>query len=111
MCGRSWYKTNDKSPAKVLWYFQIIRRFKHIFKNAEHAKSLTCYSDGMIIDSMLRHPADSLQQNMINEKFFEFESDARNRLGLSTDGTNPHGNMRNIHSTWPIVFTIYNLPP
>jgi len=59
--GRSRYKKNDKSPAKVLWYFPIMPRFKCMFKNAEHAKSLTCYSDGMIIDSMLRHPADSLQ--------------------------------------------------
>jgi len=56
MCGRSWYKTNDKSPAKVLWYFQIIPRFKHLFKNVEHAKSLTWYSDGRIIDRMLWPP-------------------------------------------------------
>ena len=61
---------------------------------------------------MLRHPTDSLQWDMINGKFFEFESEARNlRLGLSTDGMDPHGNMSSMHSTWPVVLTIYNLLP
>ena len=59
---------------------------------------------------MLRHLADSPQWNMINGKFFEFESDARNlRLGLLTDGMNLHSNISNTHSTWLVVLTIYNL--
>jgi len=41
VCGRSRYKTNDKSMAKVLWYFSIILKFKCISKNAEYAKNLT----------------------------------------------------------------------
>jgi len=83
-----------------------------MFKTAEHAKSLTWHSNGRIIDSMLRHPADSPQWNMINEKFSKFGSDERNLwLGLSIDGMNPHGNMSSTHSIWPVVLTIYNLPP
>jgi len=35
---------------------------------------------------------------MIDSKFFDFECDARNlRLGLSSDGMNPHDNMNNTH--------------
>jgi len=110
--GKSWYKANDKSSTKVLWYFSIILRFKRMFKNAEYAKNLTWHSDGRIIDSMLWHPADFLQWNMINGKFSEFESDARNHLwlGLSISEMNPHGNMSSTHSTWLFVSTIYNLP-
>ena len=49
---------------------------------------------------------------MINEKFSEFGSNTKNLwLGLSADGMNPYGNMSNTHSTWPVVLTIYNLPP
>jgi len=60
-----------------------------MFKNAEHAKSLTWHSGGRIIDSMLRYPADSPQWNMINGKYSEFGSDARNlQLGISTDEIN-----------------------
>jgi len=105
-------QSHVKSPAKVLWYFLIIPKFKCMFKNAEHAKSLTWHSDGRINDSMLRHPADSPQWNMINGKFSEIESDAKTLwLGLSTDGMNPHGNMSSIHNIWPVVLIIYNLPP
>ena len=49
---------------------------------------------------------------MINEKFFEIGSDARNlRLGLSTNGINSRGNMSSTHSTGQVMLTIYNLPP
>ena len=61
VCGRSRYKTNDKVSSKVLWCFPIIPKFKHMFKNAECAKSLTSHSNGWIIDNMLRHSADSPQ--------------------------------------------------
>ena len=45
-------------------------------------------------------------------QFPDFGCDTRNlRLDLSSDGMNPQGNMRNTHSTWPTVLTIYNLSP
>ena len=65
-----------------------------MFRNAEHAKSLIWHSEERISDNMLWHPVDSSQQNMIDSKFTNFGGDARNlRLGLSTDGMNPHGNI------------------
>jgi hypothetical protein len=30
---------------------------------------------------------------------------------MSTDGVNPFGNQSSTHSTWPVVLSIYNLPP
>ena len=49
---------------------------------------------------------------MIDSKYPNFKDDARDlRLGLSTDGINPLGNMRSTHSTWPVVLTIYNFLP
>ena len=48
---------------------------------------------------------------MIDLKFPEFGSDARNlQLGLSTNRMNPHGNMSSTHSTWSVILTVYNLP-
>jgi hypothetical protein len=42
----------------------------------------------------------------------EFGDEARNvRFALSTDGINPFGDLRTTHSTWPVILTIYNLPP
>ena len=89
-----------------------ILRFECLYRNAEHVKSLTWYLDGKIIDNMLQHSADSLQWNIIDLKFLKFECDARNlRLGLSTNGMNPYGNMSSIHNTWLVVLTIYNFSP
>jgi hypothetical protein len=33
------------------------------------------------------------------------------RFGLSTDGMSPFREMRNPHSTWPVIMCIFNLPP
>jgi hypothetical protein len=33
------------------------------------------------------------------------------RFSMSTDGVNPFGNQSSTHSTWPIVLSLYNLPP
>nr|XP_028956335.1 uncharacterized protein LOC114824099 [Malus domestica] len=42
----------------------------------------------------------------------KFGSEIRNvRLGLASDGFNPFGKMRQDHSTWPVVLSVYNLPP
>jgi hypothetical protein len=41
-----------------------------------------------------------------------FEKKKRNiRFALSTDGMNPFGERRSMHNTWPVLMTIYNLPP
>jgi len=54
ICEVDWYKKNkNKIPAKVLWYIPIISRFKHMFRNLEHAKSLMWHSDERISDYML----------------------------------------------------------
>ncbi|CAL2228069.1 unnamed protein product [Prunus armeniaca] len=43
----------------------------------------------------------------------KFGSESRNvHLGLASDGFNPFGMMMNLsHNTWPVVMTLYNLPP
>jgi hypothetical protein len=42
----------------------------------------------------------------------EFDDEARNvRFALSSDGMNPFGDLSSSHSTWPVILTIYNLPP
>jgi len=112
VCEVDRYKKNkNKISAKVLCYFMLLPRCKHMFRNSEHAKSLIWHSDERISDNMLRHLTDSLQWNMIDSKFLDFRCDARNpQLSLSSDGMNPQGNMSNTYNTWLVVLSIYNLP-
>jgi hypothetical protein len=41
----------------------------------------------------------------------EFSAESRNiRFALSTDGMNPFGENRTMHSTWPVILVMYNIP-
>ncbi|KAL4590612.1 hypothetical protein LXL04_003549 [Taraxacum kok-saghyz] len=76
------------------------------------AKLLCWHSEERVIDEKLRHVADSPQWRNIDNKYPEFGNEMRNiRLGISSDGINPFGNMSSRHSTWPVLLCIYNLPP
>ncbi|XP_074336233.1 uncharacterized protein LOC141673387 [Apium graveolens] len=58
----------------------------------------------------LNNKGDELEG--VDQKWPDFASETRNlRLALSSDGFNPfHGN-RTDYSSWPILLSIYNLPP
>lgn len=63
-------------------------------------------------DGELRHPADSQVWKKFDEMHESFSMDPRNvRLGLSSDGFNPYGNMSTSYSMWPVFLVPYNLPP
>ncbi|XP_021835652.1 uncharacterized protein [Spinacia oleracea] len=118
-CGESRYKRTDGDdpkkkapPAKVIWYLPIIPRFRRLFATESDAKNLKWHDEGRKKDGLLRHPADSPQWRNIDRAYPEFKKEVRNlRLGLCTDGMNPYGTLSSQWSTWPVLLTIYNLPP
>ncbi|XP_024200497.1 uncharacterized protein LOC112203814 [Rosa chinensis] len=117
-CGLSrWKLKKDKSvkvgqPAKVLWYFPIIPRFKRLYKSASVAEMLTLHEDKRTQDGYMRHPADSPAWKLVDYKWPDFASESRNlRLALSADGINPHSSMSSRYSCWPVILVTYNLPP
>ena len=94
-CGVSRYKLgNDNNvrigvPAKVLWYFPPIPRFKRMFQSTTTARSLTWHSEQRPNDGKMRHPADSPTWKSVDEKWPEFGLEPRNlRLTLSSDRQN-----------------------
>jgi hypothetical protein len=53
-----------------------------------------------------------MQLKEFDKEYEWFAGDSRNmRLGLTSDGFNPFGNMSTTYSIWPIVLMLYNLPP
>ena len=65
-----------------------------------------------MVDDYIRQPADGIQWRVIDFKNQTFADEPRNlRFALSTDGMNPFGNMSSSHSVWPMLLTIYNVPP
>jgi hypothetical protein len=118
-CGCSRWKINQRTkkiqkniPAKVLRYFPIIPRLKRMFGIYEMSTQLRWHSSNKSSDGKIRHPVDSLSWEMINRRWPHFASDPRNiRLGLATDGFNPFNDLSSRYSCWPVILTIYNLPP
>ncbi|KAL0546536.1 hypothetical protein IC582_016447 [Cucumis melo] len=118
-CGLSRWKINKNSTkensgvaAKQMWYFPIVPRFIRMFKNFENAKNLRWHAMDRKIDDIMRHPADTPSWRLIDHMWPTFGSEPRNlRLGLSTDGINPFGDLSSNYSCWPVITTIYNLPP
>ncbi|GJW33704.1 uncharacterized protein Tco_0053736 [Tanacetum coccineum] len=87
-------------------------RLERLYADAKEAKLLRWHAEERKKDGKMRHVADSLQWRNIDNSFKEFGGDIRNiRLGLSSDGFNPFGNMSTSHSTWPVLLCNYNLPP
>ncbi|XP_056690271.1 uncharacterized protein [Spinacia oleracea] len=112
VCNASRYKEKVGVPAKVLWYFPIVPKFKRLFSNADDAQKLTWHFYGRDKDGLLRHLADSPQWRFIDGKYPEFRKEKRNlRLALSTDGMNPFGSLSSMHSACPVILVTYNLPP
>jgi hypothetical protein len=63
-------------------------------------------------DGVLRHPADGEAWKSFDLLHSEFLANNSNvRLGLTSDGFNPFGNMSTSHSTWPVMLVPYSLPP
>ncbi|XP_017239687.1 uncharacterized protein LOC108212475 [Daucus carota subsp. sativus] len=100
------------NPAKIMWYFPIIPRFRRMFKSESTAELLTWHASNRIQDGLMRHPADSPSWRNIDYRYPEFGRESRNlRLVLSADGINPHNNgLTNRYTCWPVVLTTYNLP-
>ena len=118
-CGMSRWKANKarvrntkRIPAKALWYFPPIPRFKRMFQSPKISKGLKWHALGRENNGKLRHSVDTPTWQLVNQLWPEFALDCRNlRLAISVDGINPHNNMTSKHSCWPILIVTYNLPP
>ncbi|KAM5578459.1 hypothetical protein ABKV19_008659, partial [Rosa sericea] len=112
-------KEREGVPAKVLWYFPPIPRFKRMFQSIETSKNLTWHASERKRDGLIRHPADSASWKLVDEKWPDFGekwpdfgNEPRNlRLALSSDGFNPHSTLSSKYSCWPVILVTYNLPP
>ncbi|XP_075089615.1 uncharacterized protein LOC107786374 isoform X4 [Nicotiana tabacum] len=110
--GETPRKNKNKVPRKVLRYFPLKPRLQRLFMSSEIASDMTWHHNQRLKDGVLRHPADSDAWKHFDASNPGFARDPRNvRLGLSSDGINPFGNLSVSHSTWPVIITVYNLPP
>ncbi|XP_019267635.1 PREDICTED: uncharacterized protein LOC109244921, partial [Nicotiana attenuata] len=110
--GLKWKNDARKISAKVLRYFPLKPRLQRLFMSSETSNAMRWHHEERNKDGVLRHPAYSEAWKNFDSKYPEFAGDPRNvHLGLASDGFNPFGTMRTVHSTWPVILMPYNLPP
>jgi hypothetical protein len=58
------------------------------------------------------HPSNGEARKYFNSVHPHFSAESRNmRLKLCTDGFNPFGSFVAPYYCWPVILTVYNLPP
>lgn len=117
ICKESRWVTNNSRnklvPHKKLRYFPIKPRLQRLFMSSKIASKMRWHKERRLDEEgILRHPADSLAWKHLDKQFSFFSQDPRNvRLGLASDGFTPWSNLGNSYSMWPVILSVYNLPP
>ena len=71
-----------------------------MFANPTDVKNLKWHADQQRCDGLVRHPTNSMQLKNFDKEFPTFGNESRNlRLGLTSDGINPYGNLSTNHSS------------
>ncbi|CAM8895743.1 unnamed protein product [Rhodiola kirilowii] len=76
VCKSPRYKLNKEpkngskgNPSKVLWYLPPIPRFQRFFVSSEDSDNMRWHAEKRVIDTKMRHPADSLQWAKVDNTF------------------------------------------
>jgi hypothetical protein len=115
-CGHSGYKprTGRRKTLvayKKLGYFPITPRLQRLFMSPRTVKHMTWHQSHYAVDGVMVHPSDGEAWKHFNIVHPHFSAESRNvRLRLCTNRFNPFGSFAT-HSCWPVILTIYNLPP
>jgi hypothetical protein len=95
-----------------MWHLSVIDRLKCVFSNPRDAELVCWHSKKRRKNNKeIQHHADGTQWKFFDLQYKLFGSENRNiRFALSTDGMNPFGENRTMHSTWPVILAMHNLP-
>jgi hypothetical protein len=123
-CGRSRYvmvinedgvTVTTKVVIKQVCYIPIMPRLKWFFLSEETVKQMRWHKEGKRDSedsNIMSHPTDGEAWQALDHFDLEFARDPRSvRLGLSTDGFQPHSTISSPNSCWPVFMMPYNLPP
>ena len=98
--------------AKVLQFFPIIPILQRLFMSRKTVEYMSWHGLNSMVPGVMTHPSHSEAWKHFDRCHPAFASDHRNvRLGLCADGFSPFGYSAKSYSIWPVILTVYNLPP
>ncbi|CAH9127397.1 unnamed protein product [Cuscuta epithymum] len=105
-------KPNSKVPRKRMHYLPLIPRLQRLFASPSSAKHMRWHFENQREPGVMCHPSDGEAWKHFDQMYPQFASEPRNvRLGICSDGFSPFGMSAKSYSCWPIIVTVYNLPP
>jgi hypothetical protein len=116
-CGHSRYKPRtDRGKTlmayKKLIYFPITPKLQRLFMSPRIAEHMTWHQWHHAVDGVMVHPSNGEAWKHFNGVHPYFSAESRNvHLGFCTDRFNPFGSFAAPYSCWPVILTVYNLPP
>ncbi|KAL6586845.1 hypothetical protein OROMI_001833 [Orobanche minor] len=120
VCGLSRYKSPRRGsakhkrnvPYKQLRYMPLIPRLQRLYASKESSKAMRWHEESSREEGVMTHPSDGEAWKSFDATHTDFAADARNiRLGICSDGFTPFGPAAKSYSCWPVIVTVYNLPP
>jgi hypothetical protein len=104
-----------KVAVKQLCYMAITPKLKQLYLSEETAKQMRWHKEGKCDSEdpdIMSHPTDTEAWEALDCFSPEFARDPRSaRLGLWTDGFQPHSDASNPYSCSPVFIMPYNLLP
>ncbi|XP_042379879.1 uncharacterized protein LOC121972257 [Zingiber officinale] len=105
-------RVRKEVPFHVLRYLPLIPRLKRLYASTYTCEHMTWHAKNHCIDGKMAHPSHGEAWKHFDRTYSSFASDPRIvRLGLCTDGFSPFGHQSTPYSCWPVIITVYNLPP
>jgi hypothetical protein len=97
---------------KKLRYFSITPRLQRLFMSPRTVEHMTWHQSHHGVDGEMVHLSDGEARKHFNSVHPHFSAESRNMcLGLCTNEFNPFRSFAAPYSCWPVILTIYNLPP
>jgi len=97
---------------KKLRYFPITHTLQRLFMSPRTAEHMTWHQSHDAVNGVMVHPSDGEAWKHFNSVHPHFSAESRNVcLRLCTNEFNPFGSFATPYSCWPIILTVYNLPP
>jgi hypothetical protein len=116
-CGHSRYKPRTSRGKtlvayKKLRYFPITPQLQRLFMSQKTVEHMSWHQSHHAVDGVMVHPSDGKAWKHFNSVHPHFLVESRNvHLGLCTDRFNPFVSFAAPYSCWPVILTVYNLPP
>ncbi|KAL6586327.1 hypothetical protein OROMI_001315 [Orobanche minor] len=104
--------SGNYTARKKLWYLPISPRLQRLYMCRKISMHMIWHLNCVDENERIIHPAGAEAWKHFDRTHPSFAAEPRNvRVGLCTEGFNPHSNYAVPYSCWSVFVTPYNLPP